>query len=159
MEWELVRPWVNRVGIMLESLAFWLAAPEILGEERLRALEGRVEQGLRNLPLMLAIAAVIALAWVSSMVTAAPFALITLVLSWREHWLRILWAALEVAGALALVMVAARLMLSGAWALEDKVVRPLLRLLADDERIRGRSLAVGAVLFVVGFLLQLIGTF
>ena len=38
MEWELVKLWVNRVGIVLEFLSFWLAAPEILGEERLRKL-------------------------------------------------------------------------------------------------------------------------
>lgn len=44
MEWELVKPWVNRLGIVLEFLSFWFAAPEILGEERLRALERRVEQ-------------------------------------------------------------------------------------------------------------------
>ena len=42
---------------------------------------------------------------------------------------------------------------------QDRVLSPLLRVLADDERIRQRSLAVGAVLFVVGFLLQLIATF
>ena len=35
MEWELVKLWVNRVGIVLEFLSSWLAAPEILGEERL----------------------------------------------------------------------------------------------------------------------------
>jgi len=44
MEWELVKPWVNRRGIVLEFLSFWFAAPEILGEERLRGLERRVEQ-------------------------------------------------------------------------------------------------------------------
>lgn len=43
--------------------------------------------------------------------------------------------------------------------LEDRVVAPLLRILADDKRIRQRSLAVGAVLFVVCVLLQLIATF
>ena len=43
--------------------------------------------------------------------------------------------------------------------LHNKVIVPLLRVLADDERIRQRSLAVGAVLFVVAFLLQLIATF
>ena len=43
--------------------------------------------------------------------------------------------------------------------LHEKIFPPLLRTLADDERIRQRSLAVGAVLFVVGFLLQLIATF
>ena len=41
MEWELVKPWVNRVGIVLEFLSFWLAGPEILGEARLEALEKR----------------------------------------------------------------------------------------------------------------------
>ena len=50
-----------------------------------------------------------------------------------------------------------------AWSLaiklQQKVVAPVLRVLADDERIRQRSLAVGAVLFVVGFLLQLVATF
>jgi hypothetical protein len=44
-------------------------------------------------------------------------------------------------------------------AVHEKVVPPLLHVLADDERIRQRSLAVGAVLFVVAFLLQLIATF
>jgi hypothetical protein len=40
-----------------------------------------------------------------------------------------------------------------------RVGQTLLRPLADDQRIRQRSLAVGAVLFVVGFLLQFIATF
>jgi len=55
MEWELVKPWVNRVGIVLEFLSFWLAAPEILGERRLRTLERRLERGLRALPRVLLI--------------------------------------------------------------------------------------------------------
>jgi len=42
-----------------------------------------------------------------------------------------------------------------AWYNSYQVVRAC----ADDKRIRQRSLAVGAVLFVVGFLLQLIATF
>lgn len=40
--------WLNRIGIILEFLSFWLAAPEILGEERLRALERGVERGLEK---------------------------------------------------------------------------------------------------------------
>ena len=38
MQWELVKPWVNRVGILLEFLSFWLAAPEILGEEPMKTV-------------------------------------------------------------------------------------------------------------------------
>jgi hypothetical protein len=26
MEWELLKPWVNRVGILLEFLSFWFAS-------------------------------------------------------------------------------------------------------------------------------------
>jgi hypothetical protein len=37
---------------------------------------------------------------------------------------------------------------------QKKVVAPVLRRLADDERIRQRSLAVGAVLFMIAFLCQ-----
>ena len=45
MDWELVKPWANRLGIVLEFLLFFLAAPEMLGEERLKALERRAERG------------------------------------------------------------------------------------------------------------------
>jgi hypothetical protein len=31
--------WVNRVGLLLDFLAFWFAAPELLGEKRLRSIE------------------------------------------------------------------------------------------------------------------------
>lgn len=46
MEWELIKPWASRTGIVLEFLSFWLVAPEILGEERLMALERRVKRML-----------------------------------------------------------------------------------------------------------------
>jgi hypothetical protein len=52
MDWELVKPWVNRVSIVLEFLSFWLAAPEILGEEQLRAL-GFAERAGSGLPAAL----------------------------------------------------------------------------------------------------------
>jgi hypothetical protein len=37
---------LNRIGMILEFLSFWLAAPEILGEERLLRLERYVEKPL-----------------------------------------------------------------------------------------------------------------
>ena len=35
--------WLNRIGLVLEFVSVWLAAPEILGERRLRALHLRLE--------------------------------------------------------------------------------------------------------------------
>ena len=36
--------WIDRVGLLLNFLAFCLAAPELLGEERLRAWRQQIER-------------------------------------------------------------------------------------------------------------------
>jgi hypothetical protein len=38
-------------------------------------------------------------------------------------------------------------------------VKPIMQQLAENPRSRYRFLAVGAILFIVGFLMQLAGTF
>ena len=227
MEWELVKPWINRLGIVLEFLSFWLAAPEILGEERLRGLERRLEEGLRMLPKVARVAVVVLAVGVAAIVVAKWDTLVALVgmlspaklvavmasaslamvvvlatirrvyaswlveppgkdAAWMDAWIASLEAfMIASAGVAVMMVVAAGLALArgalgdwvavmvvevlglavaemgimGAFELHRRVVWPLLRLLADDKRIRQRSLAVGAVLFVVGFLLQLIATF
>ena len=132
--------WVNRVGIVLEFLSFWFAAPEILGEERLRKLERRVEKGVIVLPEVLFVVGV------------AVMFLIIIPLTLNE---RISWSV----ATLMIVVVSVLVLLLLPLAMQGVVIPPLLRILADDERIRQRSLAVGAVLFVVGILLELIATF
>jgi hypothetical protein len=258
MDWDLAKPWVNRVGILLEFLSFWFAAPEILGEERLRALERRVERGIRVLPSVIefvSVAGVVAgvLVHVGALVDILPGSLgglstlefqgfatglwlgtvtsIVLLSSdslvagskpraivdslwvlfglyqalglaqsaWRARacvWLAgALLAGLalvlevvvivkqpcraSVWGAMAVVVTGAIVgltwegmrmgwgnrvlalgMATGPWYMvHERIFPPLLRTLADDKRIRQRSLAVGAVLFVVGFLLQIVATF
>jgi hypothetical protein len=270
MEWELVKPWVNRVGIMLEFLSFWFAAPEILGEERLRALELRLKRGIRVLQsalmILLAVGGIgTGLEWAGELlgVWMAPVER-TSILGWARMWMGLmlgmifwlnysfhcasigskaeagkwtnrrlltalpvlwllLWISVLVASVIVLIWAAwkaeawiwvgsallAALVLALevvlgvrqpsealAWAaigaiatalqivlmwemtrtwrgvsllavpmgivwltVYKKAAPPLLRRLADDKRIRHRSLAVGAVLFVVGFLLQLVATF
>ena len=203
MDWELIKPWVNRVGIMLEFLSFWLAAPEILGEERLRKLERRLEGGIRVLPLMASCVAIVvtmvlmmAVVWLVGGVSSETEATVVLAMAavvaavgleasaGRMHLVTVVavvavmtallvvavavgllaaWKAVAflvaVAAGVGLLMVAMAVGIALVSKLEDRVVLPLLRVLADDKRIRQRSLAVGAVLFVVGFLLQLISTF
>jgi O-antigen/teichoic acid export membrane protein len=43
----VTRDWLNRAGLTLGFFAFWFAAPEVLGEARLRALEHALEGMLR----------------------------------------------------------------------------------------------------------------
>ena len=140
--------WVNRVGIVLEFLSFWFAAPDILGEERLRALERRVERGIRALPFAI----------------GAVAAALVVVMLQEDRWVMVLTAR-GLNPFLAKMVVELLLGLAAGVpagyltsVVRDKVARPFLRILADDRYIRRRSLAVGAVLFVVGLLSQLIAT-
>lgn len=41
--------WLNRIGLLLGFFSFWLAAPEFIGEERLRGWEKRFAAGLENI--------------------------------------------------------------------------------------------------------------
>jgi hypothetical protein len=145
MEWELVKPWVNRVGIVLEFLSFWFAAPEILGEERLRAVEQGVEKGIGLLP------AVVGSRWTVFALGMVAGVLVSLRAVTEGLW--------EDLGLLGITAAAVGTGMAVVTITLEKVVEPVLRVLADDQRIRQRSLAVGTVLFVVGFLLQLIATF
>jgi hypothetical protein len=218
MRWELVKLWVNRVGILLEFLSFWFAAPEILGKERLSALEQRSEQWIKQLPiimigplgwviyvgslmvlfrqelrthegvkvlvvlLLVTVLVILLLLWMARKVMALVSKMSLKRLTWKVLVIVVVPSALVVAAAFYVwhsemetglqrgagfywvlgSVTAAPLSATGsvlALFLHDRLVQPLLRALADDACIRQRSLAVGAVLFVVGFLLQLIATF
>lgn len=184
--------WINRLGLVFEFLSFWFAAPEILGEKRLRTLERRLERGLRALPrillillfstAMVVVTVMFGLLWGWRMLLVVLAVLLAMAaVFWillgqtLLFWVVLVWELVMIGGVfwkligqkswsmvtswlfLALMMAMAGLVLVDLYGF--KVVRPLLRTLADDKRIRQRSLAVAAVLFVVGFLLQLIATF
>lgn len=155
MDWDLVKPWVNRVGILLEFLSFWLAAPEILGEERLRKLERRVEDMVRVLPVV--VTGVFVTLWLLTAIWRVETD-IELQMGWRVGGIRT-GVIYTVSLILTLISIYFLTRYPTRRVLTENVVRPLLLQLANDQPIRQRSLVVGAVLFVVGFLLQLIATF
>ena len=41
--------WLSPVGLILEFIAFWFATPELLGQERLKRLEGKLESLLERI--------------------------------------------------------------------------------------------------------------
>lgn len=188
MEWELVKPWVNRIGILLEFLSFWFAAPEIVTEIRqdeghwLRMLEQKVEAGAGCLlelglaiawyPAMFVVLLLTgervtrrvvkkvgygglnaALGWASFFLCAGATILVLVVLS------TVAWAVGKpwwVWGMVGVGVVLMTMLLLVVFAL---VGSSLLETLSDDKHIRQRSLVAGIVIFVLGFLLQLIATF
>ena len=138
MDWDLVRKVLNLVGVLLEFLSFWFAAPEILGEERLIKLESGLERAIKLLPVVVGARwTVAAVGMVAALVVGTGM---------EDPW--------EWLGLLGLTSAAVGTGMAVVTITLEKVVPHVLRVLADDERIRQRSLAVGAVLFMIAFLCQ-----
>jgi hypothetical protein len=141
--------WLNLIGLVLEFASFWFAAPELIGSERMRALEGRLRAVVARLPPLL-----FALLGVGMAIFGAAFGATVA----RDPGL------LERAPATVPVYFGGVALLTAALAIfqrritravEQRVVAPLLRWLIDDEGARARALAIAAVLMTAGFTLQL----
>jgi hypothetical protein len=133
--------WFNRVGLVLGYGSFFLAAPEIIGEERLKTLEGFLVSGLRNFRKVLDVAVIPVLAL---SVSVYPF--------WKllhhQHFFASppLFIAIAVDVAFSLV-----------W-LSDRLLKMYVSLMAKEKGARQISLLLGAALFTVSFALQFAAT-
>ena len=148
--------WLNRVGMILGFFAFWFAAPEFIGEARLRTWEQSLAKILKkignNLPLIFGLFTI-------------SFCAIYLAHHWptkaemienlREQWLpwvhsrrRYSWSQylLSLTGPAVLQVV-------------GKLGPPLIAKMANDSKVRQTSLALGAMLFTMSFILQFIASF
>jgi hypothetical protein len=148
--------WANRAGIILGFLSFWFAAPEFIGEERLKAWERSLERVLRgSIPLALGLTIGCGVVFLAFVCGIAAWTLLSGILpllsSVEKHVLSLLFIAS---------------FMLGLWVGHDaadwgtrRIVRPLLARLAEDEAIRRRCLMFGALLFILGTALQLFATF
>jgi predicted ABC-type sugar transport system permease subunit len=145
--------WLERLSIVVELLSFFLAAPEILEEKRLKSIERwlvqKIAQGapgmITYISMLLAIAMalgvlgiVLELLHTSPDMVLPPFAQV------------------------AIPIFVLLCMLFGAVLgnlVTSKVLIPRLQRLAEDERGRRRWLVLGAILFVASKSMQLSATF
>ena len=141
--------WLNRIGLFLTFISFWLAAPEILGEQKLRRLYELGISGFLFVFYNLFLNAIYVVA------------IIIILFVWSSA------IGKEVADsgsrmAIALV-IAIGISYLATFALnriiERVIVKPLLLKLADSGKLRRHLLLTGATVFTFGFILQFIGTF
>ncbi len=137
--------WIDRVGLLLNFLAFCFAAPELLGEQRLKAWRRQLERWSMAIVILVWFL-LLSFLWVGfsdlipdEMVDMMP-----------TIWLISTTTVLSVASALPLIVPGGVL---------SRIVRPMMQQLADDAQARQRSLAAGAILFVLGFVSQLAASF
>lgn len=139
--------WLNRVGLLLDLLAFFFAAPELLGGRRLNAMISVYERGLRLLPPLALASSLAALAtflaaaagWIRGQVAQA---------TWRASIVLLTAVLLSLLGILVV-------------RLAGKASSALVRRVGggEEESLGQRFLVFGAFLFVLGMALQFVATF
>jgi len=160
---------LNQLGLLLDFAAFWLASPEILGEDRLARYESVIERKLIEplrsigdraidvivwftflLPLIVSIGTFISLV-VALVALIFPSLGVTGTVSFNIYAISFCGTA---ALWLATILLLPRLTRSIAVAAQN-----LLRHLRDDASLRQRWLRYGAIAFSLGFALQFVSGF
>jgi hypothetical protein len=130
---------LNRAGLALGFVSFWFAAPEFIGEDRLRSWEQALASGFKA-------------AWI-----ALTVVLLVLPLTLFGAWVRMAIKAHRLVEVPVSFIVVYLVLIF--WGPLDRRVQNLLQKLADNSRLRQNAFVIGAVLFTVSFVLQLAATF
>jgi hypothetical protein len=130
--------WINVLGMTLQFVSFWFAAPEILGEEKLKHYEDKIKYYISNLPtLLFGVPAIV---------------LIGILLSSSEA------DKGEIPAPLIFVILAIVFRSKLKARFEAKLIQPLLDRLIESEDKRQDYLRLAAIFFTSGFLMSVIAT-
>ncbi len=124
--------WINILGMTLQFFSFWFAAPEILGEEKLKHYENKIKRYLSNIPTLvfgvpsiILIFAFIGSDGKSSGNAESSVLLLILAIIFRKGLKR---------------------------RFEEKIMKPFLDTLIESDDKRQDYLRIAAALFTAGFL-------
>ena len=152
----LMVKWIAVTGLVLQFLAFWLAAPELLGESTLKRLQKGLEQFLSSMPVLLL--------GLIMMAYGGWFGVRGAYLGYQgsqsgdvtyEEMVDY-YVVLGVCTLIYFVLVFSYKRIRRF--LTARVAQPLIHQLIHQQNLRKQALAVGAILFTLGFLLQVAAT-
>jgi hypothetical protein len=140
--------WINILGLCLQFLAFWFAAPELLGVDALKRFEKGLIKLISNLPGM-----VFGFAGFSLGIILGVYGMKTGMEGNKD-------ALIEALIIIGVVMVIYMVFMIFFYKplqrkLEKAVATPLLIKLINNNHARKTALITGALFFTLGFLLQL----
>lgn len=145
--------WINAAGMLLQFLAFWFAAPELLGEKRLKSFEKGLKNLISYLPMIL-ILLVIAVYGLTFGIGGIIKGIHASAQGIETSTLNNYYLVLSACTILYLVFILFFRRIH-RW-IESKIATPLSNKLINDQSVRKSALIVGAVLFTIGFLCQFI---
>ena len=145
--------WLNLISIILQFVAFWFAAPELLGAATLKRFEIGLRKAIALLPMLVMF--IVALGY------GLTFSVLGLLkgikgskegITISEFYSFI--TVLTIATLAYFVLIAFRKKLM-AW-LDIKLAKPLTEKLISNNEARSTALVIGAILFTLGFIVQLV---
>lgn len=145
--------WINAAGMLLQFLAFWFAAPELLGEKRLKSFEKGLKILIAYLP-MIAIILVISVYGLAFGIGGIIKGIHASTEGIEASSLKSYYLVLSACTVLYLVFILFFKRIRH-W-LEAKIAIPISNKLINDQSVRRSALILGAILFTIGFLCQFI---
>lgn len=144
--------WINALALILQFLSFWLAAPELLGETTLKRFESGLRKFIAALPVI--IFSMIALGYglffgISGIITGIKASKEGVV---DQDYFSFM-ITMAVATILYFILVF-RYKKFINW-IDLKYAKPITEALINNNQSRKNALIIGAIIFTLGFLMQL----
>lgn len=143
--------WINATGLLLQFLAFWFAAPELLGHDTLLRFREGLKKLIAGLPMVLMLLIIIAYGGYYAIggmykgyLAGTQGADVDIA---QFYW------SMGIATALYMLLMF-RFRKIRSW-LERRLAYPMIEQLLNSNKVRRNALIAGAILFTLGFLLQL----
>jgi hypothetical protein len=145
--------WVNAIGLICQFFAFWFAAPELLGVSTLQRLEKGIERFAARAPLIIILS--IIFGYGLTFIGLATYNFFYMKET-GETFIDVksyLWSM----GICTVVYMVTMFNYKRLRRyLENKVAQPLTQRIINNSETRRIALLIGAVLFTLGFALQLL---
>jgi len=148
--------WLSLISIVLQFLAFWFAAPELLGEKAIRRLEINLQNFISTLPSVLLLGVVLAYA-ISLSVTGIALGISGSELGMTKEDMYQYMISLLICCLVYLVFLIRYKRIKNWLAIN--LAMPLMKKLIENSEFRFTSLKIGAVLFTLGFVAQVVLVF
>ena len=144
--------WVNALGLTFQFISFWFAAPELLGEQTLKRMEAGLKILITKIPVIL-----VMLFCCGHGLTLGIMGIVKGLkasnkgIAESEYYSFLAVLAISFMAYLLFIIYYKRI---NRW-LENSIAQPLTQRLIHNNETRQNALLIGAVLFSIGFLLQL----
>lgn len=148
--------WINALGLLLQFISFWFAAPELLGVNTLKRFEISLRKFVAALPLIILLCVVLIYA-----ISLSALGILKGIKASEEGIAKNeMTEVYLIMGGCFLVYFVFLIFFKRIknW-LDLHLAQPLVSGLINNNKARSSALIVGAVLFTIGFLLQMVVIF